>query len=187
MAEVPYFIPNLAFNSWVWYSKFLIDEEALFFSRNDRGDLRKIRNIWEDVHKSKINYFAGIWIPDTSINSFVHLLLFKENNFLPSHSHVWQRTEIFPFPWEKLFLKVPMYSSKRLAKYQNLTKAKKENISVFLETSPNLLLRKNLCQITAQNGPMVRIFKSKSEVLACTEKKRSQRKLSHDNLEKKVT
>lgn len=130
MAEVPYFIPNLAFNSWVWYSKFLIDEEALFFSRNDRGDLRKIRNIWEDVHKNKINYFAGIWIPDTSINSFVHLLLFKENNFLPSHSHVWQRTEIFPFPWEKLFLKVPMYSSKRLAKYQNLTKAKKR-ISQF--------------------------------------------------------
>lgn len=131
MAEVPYFIPNLSFNSWVWYSKFLIDEEVLFFSRNDQGDLRKIRNIWEDVHKSKINCFAGIWIPDTSINSFVHLLVFKENNFLPSHSHVWQRTEIFPFPWEKLFLKVPMYSSKRLAKYQNLTKAKKREYLSF--------------------------------------------------------
>lgn len=56
-----------------------------------------------------------------------------------------------------------MFSSKRLAKYQNLTKAKKKNTPVILKTSPNLLLRKHLCQITAQNGPMVRILKSKSE------------------------
>lgn len=91
----------------------------------------------------------------------------------------------FPFPcmaenrsfsisMRKTILESPYVLIKKVSKIPkfNKRKKKKPEISVFLKTSPSLLLKKNLCQITVKNGPMVRIFKSKSEVLACTEKKR---------------
>jgi len=81
----------------------------------------------------------------------------------------------FSISMRKVILAGPYVLIKKVSKIPKFNKSKEKEYLSCPENKSKPPTQKALCQITAQNGPMVRILKSKSKVLVYAGKKKSKK------------